>query len=124
AAVRHRDVAAVCPAVPRHSPPARGHVKQSEGRRVNPEATGYRQIEGAIYARDKAKGKPEEFPGLRPQPLRAKPGHAVTQMHYARRGIITPEMEFVAIRENLGRQAAFEALTNGASNRLNHQHRV
>lgn len=34
-------------------------------------------------------------------PRRAKPGHNVTQMHYARRGIITPEMEYVAIRENL-----------------------
>ena len=34
------------------------------------------------------------------RPLRAKPGVNVTQMHYARRGIITPEMEFVAIREN------------------------
>lgn len=33
-------------------------------------------------------------------PLRAKPGRVVTQMHYARRGIITPEMEYVAIREN------------------------
>ena len=41
-------------------------------------------------------------------PLRAKPGACVTQMHYARKGIITPEMEFVAIRENLGRQVAFE----------------
>ncbi len=38
-------------------------------------------------------------------PRRAKPGCNVTQMHYARRGIITPEMEFVAIRENLLRQA-------------------
>ncbi len=35
--------------------------------------------------------------------LRAKPGRRVTQMHYARQGIITPEMEFVAIRENLAR---------------------
>ncbi len=34
------------------------------------------------------------------QPRRAKPGMNVTQMHYARKGIITPEMEFVAIREN------------------------
>jgi len=33
-------------------------------------------------------------------PRRAKPGRNVTQMHYARKGIITPEMEFVAIREN------------------------
>src|SRR5262245_9109768 len=34
------------------------------------------------------------------KPLRAKPGGNVTQMHYARQGIITPEMEFIAIREN------------------------
>ncbi len=33
------------------------------------------------------------------KPYRAKPGHNVTQMHYARKGIITPEMEFVALRE-------------------------
>jgi phosphomethylpyrimidine synthase len=38
-------------------------------------------------------------------PRRAKVGHNVTQMHYARRGIITPEMEFIAIRENQRRQA-------------------
>ncbi len=36
-----------------------------------------------------------------PRPRRAKPGRVVTQMHYARQGIITPEMEYVAIRENL-----------------------
>ncbi|UJH92070.1 phosphomethylpyrimidine synthase ThiC [Antarcticibacterium sp. 1MA-6-2] len=34
------------------------------------------------------------------KPLKAKPGHNVTQMHYARKGIITPEMEYIAIREN------------------------
>ncbi|HET6907236.1 MAG TPA: phosphomethylpyrimidine synthase ThiC, partial [Rhodanobacteraceae bacterium] len=39
------------------------------------------------------------FPNL-PKPRRAKAGANVTQMHYARRGIVTPEMEFVAIREN------------------------
>jgi phosphomethylpyrimidine synthase len=102
---------------------ARGDVEEYEGREVKPEDNGYRSIEEAIYARDKARGKLEEFPGLRRQPLRAKPGRAVTQMHYARRGAITPEMEFVAIRENLGRQAAFEALSDGDRNRLNHQHR-
>jgi phosphomethylpyrimidine synthase len=36
--------------------------------------------------------------------LRAKPGGTVTQLYYARQGIITPEMEFVALRENLGRE--------------------
>ena len=42
------------------------------------------------------------------KPLRAQPGRNVTQMHYARKGIITPEMEFIAIRENLKRQAAMD----------------
>ncbi|MFM5465685.1 phosphomethylpyrimidine synthase ThiC [Aeromonas simiae] len=39
-----------------------------------------------------------------PKPLRAKPGRRVTQLHYARAGIVTPEMEFIAIRENMGRE--------------------
>ncbi|MFP9228997.1 phosphomethylpyrimidine synthase ThiC [Pectobacterium cacticida] len=39
-----------------------------------------------------------------PRPLRAKAGKCVTQLHYARQGIITPEMEFIAIRENMGRE--------------------
>ncbi|MBC6906426.1 phosphomethylpyrimidine synthase ThiC [Saccharophagus sp. K07] len=41
-------------------------------------------------------------------PRRAKPGHNVTQMHYARKGIITPEMEYIAIRENMSLQQARE----------------
>ncbi|NHC61370.1 phosphomethylpyrimidine synthase ThiC [Paenalcaligenes suwonensis] len=44
------------------------------------------------------------------KPRRAKEGANVTQMHYARRGIITPEMEFVAIRENLRREEYIESL--------------
>jgi phosphomethylpyrimidine synthase len=40
----------------------------------------------------------------RPRPLRATVGKVVTQLHYARQGIITPEMEFIAIRENMGRE--------------------
>ena len=50
------------------------------------------------------------FPGLHRQPRRAKAGANVTQMHYARRGIVTPEMEFVAIRENLRRAEYVESL--------------
>ena len=49
------------------------------------------------------------------RPLRAKPGCNVTQMHYARRGIITPEMEFIAIRENQRMEAAFSAQHPGHS---------
>ena len=56
-----------------------------------------------------------EFPGLKRPPLRAKAGQCVTQMHYARKGIITPEMEYVAIRENLGRQIAFEQIGRNAT---------
>ncbi len=44
------------------------------------------------------------------RPRRALPGGNVTQMHYARAGIVTPEMEFVAIRENIKRQQAREYL--------------
>ncbi len=43
---------------------------------------------------------------LRRKPLRARPGCEVTQLEFARKGIITPEMEFIAVRENLGRETA------------------
>jgi phosphomethylpyrimidine synthase len=56
----------------------------------------------------------ERFPAAARRPiLRAKAGCNVSQMHYARKGIITPEMEYIAIRENLGRQ---KAIDNGAAN--------
>ena len=48
-------------------------------------------------------------------PKRAKTGRRVTQLHYARQGIITPEMEFIAIRENMGRERI-------RSEVLRHQH--
>ncbi|EBH8751377.1 phosphomethylpyrimidine synthase ThiC [Salmonella enterica subsp. enterica serovar Sundsvall] len=48
-------------------------------------------------------------------PKRAKAGHCVTQLHYARQGIVTPEMEFIAIRENMGRERI-------RSEVLRHQH--
>jgi phosphomethylpyrimidine synthase len=50
------------------------------------------------------------FPGLHRKPRRALPGKNVSQMHYARRGIVTPEMEYVAIRENMNRAAYLESL--------------
>ncbi|MBJ9297206.1 MULTISPECIES: phosphomethylpyrimidine synthase ThiC [Citrobacter freundii complex] len=48
-------------------------------------------------------------------PKRAKAGKCVTQLHYARQGIVTPEMEFIAIRENMGRERI-------RSEVLRHQH--
>jgi len=50
------------------------------------------------------------FPGLVRQPRRAKAGKNVTQMHYARQGIITPEMEYIAIRENMRRKEYIASL--------------
>ncbi len=50
------------------------------------------------------------IPSLQRQPRRAKSGHNVSQMHYARQGMITPEMEFVALRENLRNQVLKEGL--------------
>jgi phosphomethylpyrimidine synthase len=77
---------------------ARGDVESHAGRVVKPEDNGF--ADGVRLT--------PEFP-VRHQPFRAKDGKAVTQMAYARAGIITPEMEFVAIRENLGRRTANEA---------------
>ncbi len=57
----------------------------------------------------------ERFPDASRRPiLRAKPGCNVSQMHFARKGIITPEMEYIAIRENLGREQALANGSNGA----------
>ncbi|MCD1260530.1 phosphomethylpyrimidine synthase ThiC [Paenibacillus athensensis] len=71
----------------------RGDVENYEGREVKPEDNG--------LSGPGAKGAAEVFPGLHRHPLRAKSGRNVTQMHYARNGIITPEMEYIAIRENV-----------------------
>jgi phosphomethylpyrimidine synthase len=89
----------------------RGDVEAYAGREVKPEDNGLREgQESPVPLFDRA-GR---------QPLRAKPGRNVSQMHYAKAGIITPEMEYVAIRENLGRaklaqQAARDGEDFGAS---------
>ena len=85
----------------------RGDVEEYEGRTIQPIDDGYLTYDAANLARQKEKAKGlnrlEDFPALRRTPMRAKTGRCVTQMHYAKRGIITPEMEYIAIRENLGR---------------------
>ena len=78
---------------------ARGDVASYNGRQVLPEDNGF-------AAGDKMA---PVFP-VRHQPRRAVNGKAVTQLAYARAGMITPEMEYVAIRENLGREALQERL--------------
>lgn len=77
----------------------RGDVEEYEGREIKPEDNGNA---GEKYLAP-------EFP-VRVKPLRAKEGMNVTQMHYARKGIITAEMEFVAVRENIGRKQQAEKL--------------
>jgi phosphomethylpyrimidine synthase len=80
---------------------ARGDVEPYDGRTIKPEDDGLR--------RGEARANTAVFTGDGRQPLRAKAGRTVTQLHYARKGIVTPEMEYIAIRENLGREALAEA---------------
>jgi phosphomethylpyrimidine synthase len=114
------DVTEGLPAFRREWILARGDVEEYEGRELKPIDDGYLTFEAANRARVKDVGKLEDFPALRRSPLRAKSGACVTQLHYARRGIITPEMEFIAIRENLGRISQI-TVSNDRSSVL-HQH--
>src|SRR6266576_1061729 len=100
----------------------RGDVEEYEGREASPIDDGYLTFEAANRARVKDIGKLEDFPALQRSPFRAKSGSCVTQMHYARLGIITPEMEFIAIRENLGHLAR-EGDKEVSRDLLLHQHR-
>jgi phosphomethylpyrimidine synthase len=120
------DVREGLPALRRDWIVGRGDVEEYEGREILPQDNGYLTKGAEEIAKANERRTLEEFPGLRRAPLRAKSGACVTQMHYARKGIITPEMEYVAIRENLGRQAAFDHLAlSERSDRssLNHQHK-
>jgi phosphomethylpyrimidine synthase len=80
----------------------RGDVEEYEGRNTSPIDNGYSNDSQLARARERENGKLEYYPGLKRKPLRAKPGNAVSQMYYAKQGIITPEMEYVALRENGG----------------------
>jgi len=81
---------------------ARGDTAAYQGRHVKPEDNGFATGERLT----------PEFPNLQ-TPRRAVDGKAVTQIAYARAGIITPEMEYIAIRENMGRKAAKETVQRG-----------
>src|SRR5690606_4875639 len=75
---------------------ARGDDEEYTQREVNPQAN-------CRPGRDRRGGSPA-IPTALLDPLRARSGDNISQMHYARRGIIPPEMEYVAERENLGRE--------------------
>ena len=98
----------------------RNDTVEYEGRAVRPEDNGYLSFKHA--AQSQGRVRLESFPGLKRAPRKAARGGAVSQLTYARRGIITPEMEFIAIRENLGREQAYEA-TRGDRSDICFQHR-
>jgi phosphomethylpyrimidine synthase len=90
------DIMAGLPELRRDWIRGRGDVEEVTQREVRPEDNGQ-------LGPDRSGGV-QPFPNVRRKVLRAKTGANVSQMHYARRGIITPEMEYVAERENLGRE--------------------
>ena len=99
------DIAAGLPLLRRQWQLDRGDVEEYDGREVKPEDNGQ-------LGPDRSGGVPA-FPNVAKRVLRAKPGKNLSQMYYARQGIITPEMEYVAERENLGRAALKEVDRDG-----------
>jgi phosphomethylpyrimidine synthase len=112
----------------------RADVEGINGRAVQAIDDGFLSDKHAAIAakRSAPHGQRPTFNGAgapsRRKPLRASAGDAVTQLAYARRGIVTPEMEFIAIRENLGSargsRAAFGSPNASSTprNSLGHQH--
>ncbi|MCI4169170.1 phosphomethylpyrimidine synthase ThiC [Bacillus spizizenii] len=80
----------------------RNDVEEYEGRTIKPEDNGYKKAIPNI-----------SYPELKRKPLRAKAGQNVTQMYYAKKGIITPEMEFIAIREHVSPEFVRDEVASG-----------
>src|ERR1700744_2245141 len=85
---------------------ARGDVEEYVGRDHKPEDDGLKRGELLSVP---------QFDRSALKPLRAKPGRNVSQLHYARQGLITEEMKFIAARENLGRSALADGNSFGAN---------
>ncbi len=88
----------------------RGDVEEINGRTVHPQDNGYlsethARLQAANGQNGNGTNRLSNHAAIPWRPLRAKSGHAVTQLFYAREGIVTPEMEFIAIRENARRAA-------------------
>jgi phosphomethylpyrimidine synthase len=128
----HGDVTQGLPALRRDWILARGDIEEIDGRKVQPIDDGWlsekhaglaaqrstSNVQRPTFNGDKGNlstlnsvkerssdGALRSQPSTSRKPLRAKPGKVVTQLAYARQGIITPEMEFIAIRENMGRES-------------------
>jgi len=90
---------------------ARGDSQPYPGRAAQAGDDGLRRGEHADAA---LRALREQAAGLQRQPRRARAGTSLTQLHYARRGIVTPEMEFVALREQGRREWMREYLADAA----------
>ncbi|MGZ4161814.1 MAG: phosphomethylpyrimidine synthase ThiC, partial [Neobacillus sp.] len=101
----HIDIRKGLPALRKKWILERNDVETYEGREIKPKDNGY--LEGDERA------NLEWFPNLNKTPLRAKEGKNVTQMHYAKKGIITPEMEYIAIRENIDPEIVRDEVARG-----------
>jgi len=108
------DVREGLPAMRREWILDRADVTEYEGRDTKPEDNGYlSDVHAETYnSKKQAKNKLKEYPGLKRKPLKGSAGHPVTQKWYAEQGIITAEMEYVAIRENMGRQEEFKTIAD------------
>ncbi|MUT68810.1 phosphomethylpyrimidine synthase ThiC [Paenibacillus sp. NEAU-GSW1] len=85
----------------------RNDTESYEGRVIRPEDNGFSTADSA-----ERKGA-AIFPGLSRMPLRARNGGNVTQLHYARQGIITPEMAYIALREGMSGQFVRDEIAAG-----------
>jgi len=104
---------------------ARGDVAEYEGRRPTARDDGYiSEVHAAASAQRSGSPAALRAPASASRrPVRASAGHPVTQLWYARQGIITPEMEYIAIRENQGLERMLEEFSQKAPrNDLSHQH--
>ena len=100
----------------------RGDSAEYDGREVKPEDNGYLTRGHEEFASSaERRNRLEHFHGVKRRPLRASADHPVTQLWYARQGIITPEMEFIAIREN-GRLSTLNSQLSTERQSLAHQH--
>lgn len=84
----------------------RDDVEEYDGREIKPEDNGYKD-------ENDPRANHNVFPGLKRKTLRAKKGRNVTQLHYAKKGMITPEMEFIAIRENMSPEFVRDEVAKG-----------
>ena len=99
---------------------SRGDVEEYDGRKVIPNDNGFLSEIHAASSNGHSASRISHFAFRKS--LRASANHPVTQLWYARKGIITPEMEFIAIRENMGRAKIADLSSDIVRNDLHKQH--